>query len=191
MKILAFSASLRAASLNTKLIALAAEAARSAGADVDLASFNDFGMPHYSQDVQDGPGIPEGCLELCRRLNDADAFMIATPEYNFSFPGHLKNAIDWVSRVKPMPLKGHICFLLSASPSLVGGLRCLWQLRQPIEGLGTFVMPFMYSLPQADKAFGEDGQFVDEKRAESLNAQVQQFIEHVRLLRAKSDNASQ
>jgi chromate reductase, NAD(P)H dehydrogenase (quinone) len=190
MKILAFAASLRGASLNKKLIALAAENARAHGAEVELADFADFNMPLYNQDVQDGTGIPEGCLDLCKRLEAADAFMIATPEYNFSYPGTLKNAIDWVSRVKPMPLKGHIGFLLSASPSMIGGLRCLWHLRQPIEGLGTLVMPFMYSLPQADKAIGEDGRFTDEKRRESLDAQVGQFVEHVRLLRAKSENAS-
>jgi chromate reductase len=190
MKILAFSASLRAASLNTKLIALAADAARAAGAEVDLAGFSEFDMPLYNQDVQDGPGIPEGCLELCRRLEAADAVMISTPEYNFSFPGTLKNALDWASRVKPMPLKSHICYLLSASPSLVGGQRCLWQLRQPIEALGTFVMPFMYSLPQAHEAFGDDGQLKDPKRTESLQAQVGQFVEHVRLLRAQNSTAA-
>lgn len=190
MKILAFAASLRAASLNKKLIAIAAEAARAGGAEVELCDFHDFDMPLYDQDVQDNQGIPEGCMALCRKLEAADAFMIASPEYNFSMPGTLKNALDWVSRVKPMPLKGHVCFLLSASPSLVGGLRCLWHLRQPIEGLGTLVMPFMYSLPQADKAFGEDGQLVDEKRRESLDTQVQQFIEHVGLLRAKSESAA-
>lgn len=189
MKILAFAASLRAASLNKTLIARAADAARSIGVDVDVVDFHEFDMPLYDTDVQDSAGIPAGCLELCRRLECADAFMIATPEYNFSYPGTLKNALDWVSRVKPMPLKGHVCFLLSASPSLVGGLRCLWHLRQPIEGLGTFVMPFMYSLPQADKAFDEAGQLADEKRRESLNLQVQQFIEHIRLLRAQSSTA--
>jgi len=190
MKILAFAASLRAASLNRKLIALAADAARAAGAEVDLADFHEFDMPLYDQDVQDSAGIPEPCLELCRRIELADALMISTPEYNFSFPGTLKNAIDWVSRVKPMPLKGQVCYLLAASPSLVGGLRCLWHLRQPLEGLGTFVLPTMYSLPQADKAFGEDGQLVDPKRAETLTAQVQQFIETANLLRGKVSSAA-
>jgi NAD(P)H-dependent FMN reductase len=99
-------------------------------------------------------------------------------------PGTLKNAIDWVSRVKPMPLKNHACYLLSASPSLVGGLRGLWHLRQPLEGLGTFVVPYMYSLPQADKAFDENGQLADEKRVETLRTQVQQFVDHVMKLRS-------
>jgi NAD(P)H-dependent FMN reductase len=67
---------------------------------------------------------------------------------------------------------------------MVGGLRGLWHLRQPLEGLGTFVMPYMYSLPQADKAFGEDGKLLDEKRVETLRGQVQQFVDHAQKLRS-------
>jgi NAD(P)H-dependent FMN reductase len=177
MRILAFAASLRAASLNKKLIALAADIAREGGVDVDLADFAEFDMPLYNGDIETGSGIPDGCKQLVHRLVEADALMISTPEYNFGYPGTLKNALDWVSRVRPMPLKGHISYLLSASTSMIGGLRGLWQLRQPLEGLGTFVMPFMYSLPQADKAIGADGKFVDSSRDESLRTQMQQFLE--------------
>ncbi|MDQ3023728.1 MAG: NAD(P)H-dependent oxidoreductase [bacterium] len=183
MRILAFAASLRAASLNKKLIALATSIAREGGVEVDLADFSEFDMPLYNGEVEKESGVPAGCTALVQRLVDADALMLATPEYNFGYPGTLKNALDWVSRVRPMPLKGHICYLLSASPSMIGGLRGLWQLRQPIEGLGTFVMPFMFSLPQADKAFGEDSQLVDSTRSDTLNTQVQQFLETTAKLR--------
>src|SRR5438046_800336 len=120
MKILAFAASLRAASLNRKLISLAIAAARDAGAEVDHADFHEFDMPVYDGDVEAASGVPPGGLELVRRIAAADALMISTPEYNFGIPGPFKNALDWVSRHKPMPLKGQIGYLLSASPSLVG-----------------------------------------------------------------------
>src|SRR5688572_17148243 len=106
MKILAFAASLRKESLNRKLITLAADIARSQGAEVDLAEFGEFDMPLYNGDVDAGQGKPPGAIELQRRIEAADSLMIASPEYNYSMPGTLKNALDWVSRFRPMPTHG-------------------------------------------------------------------------------------
>jgi NAD(P)H-dependent FMN reductase len=74
-------------------------------------------------------GFSPGAKELRRRLGQADAFVISSPEYNFSMPGALKNVIDWVSRYGPQPFKGKHCLLMSASPSMAGGNRGLWALR--------------------------------------------------------------
>jgi NAD(P)H-dependent FMN reductase len=82
--------------------------------------------------------------------------LIASPEYNFSLPGVLKNAIDWLSRAKPMVLKGKRALLLSASPSLVGGNRGLWALRVPLEAIGVHVYPDMFSLASAPEAMSDD-----------------------------------
>src|SRR5574337_1588095 len=106
MRILAFAASLRRGSLNRKLITLAAEVARAAGAEVDLAEFREFELPIYDGDLDASAGLPPGGAELKRRLEHAAAIVIATPEYNYSIPGPLKNAIDWVSRSRPMPWRG-------------------------------------------------------------------------------------
>lgn len=92
-------------------------------------------------------------MELRRRLEANDAFVIVSPEYNSSMPGVLKNAIDWTSRHKPQPFNGRHALLLSASPSIVGGNRGLWALRIPLEHLGARVYPDMFSLAQAHEAF--------------------------------------
>jgi NAD(P)H-dependent FMN reductase len=152
MRVLAFAASLRRASLNRELIAGAAEMARSAGAEVDLAEFREFEMPIYDGDLDASAGLPPGAAELKRRLGQADAVMIAAPEYNYSIAGSLKNAIDWVSRARPMPWRGKSVLLMSASPSAMGGIRGLWQLRIPLEG-AALVFPDMFALPHADRAF--------------------------------------
>jgi NAD(P)H-dependent FMN reductase len=156
IKVLVFAASLRAESLNRKLAALAARLAGKYGAIVDLASMRDFDAPSYDGDVETSQGIPPGPSELHRRLTDADAYIIASPEYNFSMPGVLKNAIDWASRFRPQPFDGRHALLMSASPSLAGGNRGLWSLRLPLEHLGSRVFPDMFSLSAAHKAFAGD-----------------------------------
>ena len=107
-------------------------------------------------DLEVAQGIPAGAKELHRRLTESDAFIIASPEDNASMPGVLKNLIDWTSRFRPQPFDGRHGFLLSASPSLVGGNRGLWSLRMPLEHLGARVFPDMFSLSMAHKAFEGD-----------------------------------
>ncbi|MEQ1504457.1 MAG: NAD(P)H-dependent oxidoreductase [Myxococcota bacterium] len=175
MKLLAFSASLRAHSLNRKLILAATELARARGIEVDLAEFRTFDMPMYDGDVDEATGLPPGALALCRRIEAADAVMIASPEYNYSIPGVLKNAIDWVSMADPTPLKGKLGLLLSASPSVVGGIRGLWQLRIPLEGCGMFVHPEMFTVGAAYEAFDAEGRLLDPKAVQRLDRVVGEF----------------
>ena len=99
-------------------------------------------------------------MELHKRLTRCDAFIIASPEFNASMPGVLKNLIDWTSRFRPQPFDGRHGLLLSASPSLVGGNRGLWALRVPFEHLGARIYPDMFSLSMAHKAFA-DGDLAD------------------------------
>jgi len=156
VKVLVFAASLRAESFNRQLAAVTARLAAGHGAIVDLASMRDFDGPSYNSDVEVSQGIPPGPTELRRRLTEADAYIIASPEYNLSMPGVLKNAIDWTSRFRPQPFDGRHALLISASPSLAGGNRGLWSLRLPLEHLGSRVFPDMFSLSVAHKAFDGD-----------------------------------
>lgn len=156
LKVLVFAASLRAESLNRKLAELAARHAEQYGAIVDRASMRDFDVPLYDGDAETAGGIPRGAQELRQRILDSDAFILASPEYNASMPGAIKNLIDWVSRFRPQPFDGRHGLLLSASPSLAGGNRGLWALRMPLEHLGTRVFPDMFSLSMAHKAFAGD-----------------------------------
>jgi NAD(P)H-dependent FMN reductase len=175
LKVLVFAASLRADSLNRKLAVLAARVAEQAGASVDLASMGEFGVPLYDGDVESADGIPPGAHELRRRLMANDAFILASPEYNGSMPGTIKNLIDWVSRFKPQPIDGRHGLLLSASPSLAGGNRGLWALRVPLEHLGARVFPDMFSLAMAHKAFAGD-EIADQALRDRFEKNVQAFL---------------
>jgi chromate reductase len=159
--VLVFGASLRQGSLNNQLATSAARALERTVTAVDLATMAEFDCPAYNQEIETTRGVPDGAQELCRRLKRADAFVIASPEYNASMPGYLKNSIDWVSRFRPQPLNGRQGLLLSASPSMVGGNRGLWALRVPCEHLGARIYPDMFSLAQAHTAFAPDGQIAD------------------------------
>ena len=156
MKVFVCAASLRADSLNQKLAALAARVAAATGATVDLASMREFDVPIYDGDLEAAQGIPDGAAAFQRRLIASDAFIVASPEYNASMPGGLKNLIDWTSRFRPQPFDGRHGLLLSASPSLAGGNRGLWALRVPFEHLGARIFPDMFSLSMAHKAFAAD-----------------------------------
>lgn len=175
MRILAFAASLRKDSLNKRLVNLAAQIARAEGVEVDLADFREFDMPLYDGDLERTSGLPAGARELERRIRQADSLLIASPEYNYSIAGPLKNAIDWVSRARPMPWRGKSVYLLSASPSPMGGIRGLWQTRIPLEGCGALVFPEMFALPHADEAFDERGQLRDSGLEERLRREIVGF----------------
>lgn len=176
---LIFGASLRDGSYNDRLATLAASVVEEAGGTVVRARMADFDCPSYNLDVEKKDGIPTGADRFRSRLLSTDGFIIASPEYNASMPGILKNLIDWVSRYQPQPLKGRHGLLLSASPSMAGGNRGLWALRIPFEHLGTRLYPDMFSLAQAHEAFGADGKLSDAKLQKWFEGLVDCFIESV------------
>ncbi len=175
IKVLVFGASLRGGSLNRNLAALAARLAERHGAIVDHASMRDFDVPSYDGDVETATGIPKGAQEFKRRLDDCDAVIVASPEYNGSMPGMLKNLIDWTSRFRPQPFDGKQALLMSASPSMMGGNRGLWALRVPLEHLGARVYPDMFSLAQAHKAL-VDGDLADGALRARFDKNLQAFL---------------
>ena len=179
VRFLVFAASLRAESLNSQLARLAAVTIEANEGEVDLASMHEFDAPSYNFDVQHGEGFPPGAEEFRRRLEASDAFVVASPEYNASMPGVLKNALDWVSRNRPQPFHERHGLLLSASPSMVGGNRGLWTLRVPFEHLGARVYPDMFSLAQAHKAFTEEGTIADPPLQERFRANIVNFMDLV------------
>lgn len=183
VSLLAFAASLRASSLNRRLLHAAVGIARGKGAVIDLADFHEFDMPLYDGDLQAREGIPAGAQELGRRLLATDGLLLASPEYNYSIPGTLKNAIDWMSRIKPLPTKGKSALLLSASTGLVGGNRGLWAVRVPLEMLGMHVYPEMFSLATADKAMDPDGAPIDPAAKQRLENLVAAYLETASRLR--------
>jgi chromate reductase len=184
MKFLALAASLRRGSWNRKLRDCAVNALRVRGADVDVAEFAEFDVPLYNADLQDASGIPTGAAEFGRRIGAADGLVLVSPEYNYSLPGTLKNLIDWASRIRPVPLRGKHAVLLAASTGAFGGIRGLWQLRIPLEGLGLIVFPDMFALPAAPRAFTAAGELADPATAERLGTLIERYLDMAERLAA-------
>lgn len=96
-------------------------------------------MPHFNQDVMD-KGTPDTVQVFGQAISELDGLLIVTPEYNWSVPGTLKNAIDWVSRLKPNPLEGMPVAIWSVNPGKLGGARLHESMRQILHSQGMLVM---------------------------------------------------
>lgn len=175
-KILVFSGSLRAGSFNQKLVKIAAEGAREAGAEVTVISLSDFAMPLFDQDIEERDGKPEAAQRLKKLFNEHDALLIASPEYNSMITPALKNAIDWVSRAdseEEAPLSvlaGKTAAIISASPGGYGGSRSLGFLRQFLGNIRVTVLEKEFSLANAHVEFSEDGKLLNDAKTAEVKA---------------------
>ncbi|MGH7604704.1 MAG: NADPH-dependent FMN reductase [Gemmatimonadaceae bacterium] len=179
VKLLVFGASMRAGSINDRLASLAATIVEEKGGTAERATLSDFECPPYDQDVEMTEGLPSGAQALHDRLVANDGFVIASPEYNASMPGVLKNTIDWTSRFRPQPFNGKQALLMAASPSMAGGKIGLWALRVPLEHLGVRVYPDMFALAQAHQAFDPVGRIADSKLQKWFESTIECFIDLV------------
>lgn len=175
IRVLVFAGSLRRDSYNKKLARLAADAASEAGADVTYVDLADLPMPLYDGDLEAAQGLPTQAKRLKTLMKEHQGLLIASPEYNSSVSGVLKNAIDWASRAEPNepPLaayKGKVAGLLAASPGHLGGLRGLVTLRSILGNLQMLVVPEQLTIAKADTAFAPDGTLVDPKHRASVQA---------------------
>lgn len=177
MELVIFGGALRSGSFNKKFAHAAELSAQKTGAKTHFLSLRDFQIPIYDGDDEDAQGIPDGVKRLGELIQKADGLIISTPEYNGSIPGVLKNAVDWLSRIKPQPLQGKKLLLLAASPGALGGVRSLWHSRQPFEVLGVHVFPDMFGLAKANEAFDANNNLVDAKNQERLDKLVSSFIQ--------------
>ena len=173
-RILVFGGSLRAASFNQKIAALAAQGARDAGADVTLIALRDFPLPLFDEDLESASGMPENAKKLKDLFLAHDGLIIASPEYNGSFSAVLKNSIDWVSRATapdeaPLSaLAGKTAAILAASPGGYGGSRGLAQLRPFLQNIRIQVIEPQVTIPKAHEIIGTDGSISNETIAESV-----------------------
>jgi chromate reductase, NAD(P)H dehydrogenase (quinone) len=168
-RILAFAGSLRRESFNKKLVAIAAKAARDAGAEVTLIDLKDFPLPLFDQDLEAEQGMPDNGKKLKQLFIEHDGLLIASPEYNSSVTAVLKNAIDWVSRPAPgepslVAFRSKVATLMSASPGALGGLRGLMHVRSILSNIGVIVLPDQIAVPKAHEAFNADGSLKDSKQ---------------------------
>jgi NAD(P)H-dependent FMN reductase len=178
MKVLLFAGSLRKASLNKKLLGNATKILQKKdNIETIVLDLQQLNFPVYDGDIE-AAGIPQNVILFGKHISEADAIVISSPEYNGSISSPLKNAIDWASRVKPIPLSKKQILLLGASPGELGAMRGLIHARNPLEALGNFVYPQPYGLPKADSAFDENNNLVDPARLERLEKLIATFIEH-------------
>lgn len=154
MKIIGLSGSLRRDSYNTRLIAAAAELADAA----EVVWYDYADVPLYTED-KEGDARPVAVTRLLDAIESADALLFATPEYNHSISGVLKNAIDWASRPAfESVLVGKPSGIVSASMSPIGGARAQQHLKTILASTLTPVYPANeYLLPLAHQAFDEVG----------------------------------
>jgi chromate reductase, NAD(P)H dehydrogenase (quinone) len=166
MNILIFSGSLRTDSYNKKL-AQVAESILQGKHQTTYADLKDFKFPVYDGDIE-AAGIPQGVKDFGKLVSDADALVISSPEYNGAMAGSLKNAIDWISRLRPIPLEGKPVLLMGASPGAFGAIRALTNSRIPFDTLTAYVYPTTFALPKAADAFASKTMLADENTHKKL-----------------------
>jgi chromate reductase, NAD(P)H dehydrogenase (quinone) len=168
-RILAFAGSTRTDSFNKKLVKIAVEGARTAGAEVTDLDLRDLPMPLYDGDLEATSGLPENAKKFKALMLAHQGLLIAAPEYNSSITGVLKNAIDWASRPAPGEASlacftGKVAGLMSASPGALGGLRGLVHVRAILGNINVLVIPDQVAVMRANDAFHPDGSLKDAKQ---------------------------
>ena len=173
MRVLAISGSLRRESYNTALLRAARDLAP-AGVDVELYDGLDA-IPAFSEDLE--ADVPAAVEDLKRRIAAADAVLVATPEYNGSAPGALKNALDWASRPHgEAPLVAKPAAVIGASKTAYGAKWAQEQIRRALMLSGAMVTDSELAVAQADdKIIG--GEVVDSATREGLAAVVEELVE--------------
>lgn len=173
--ILALAGSLRAGSFNSRILHIAAEAAREAGAEVKVIDLREFPLPIYDGDLEAAEGLPANVMALKREFLAHEGLLLASPEYNSSFTPLMKNTIDWVSRPAPgegglAAYKGKTAVLMSASPGALGGLRGLVHLRAVLGNIGVIVLPEQKAISSASAAFTPEGALANAKDQDAIRA---------------------
>jgi chromate reductase len=187
LKILAISGSLRRASFNTMVLHACQKLAPD---DVSIEIFDRLGeIPLYNEDLR-AEGFPPAAADLRARIAAADAILIATPEYNHSLPGALKNAIDWASRPPEIPLAKKSFAILGASMGAMGTIRAQYHLRDILIFFdGTVVNKPEVFIGQAQNKFNAQGDLTDEPTANILRMLLEALKAQTLRLRASGPGA--
>ena len=187
LKILGFAGSLRVGSYNKSLLRAAGELLPN---DAILEIFDLVDIPPFNQDIE--MDMPPKVKEFKSKIGEADAILIATPEYNYSVPGGLKNAIDWASRpYGDNSFDGKPVAIMSASPGMLGGVRAQYHLRQ------SFVYLNMYPVNGPDvivnfaqQKFDANGNLVDQNTRKFLGQLLQNLVNWTRRLKGEKPSSS-
>jgi chromate reductase len=186
LKVFGFSGSLRRGSYNKSLLRAAADLLPQ---DLILEIFDIDGIPAFNQDIE-VDDMPSKVKEFKSKIREADAILIATPEYNYSVPGVLKNAIDWASRpYGDNPFDGKPVAIMSASIGMLGGARAQYHLRQmfvflnmhPVNGPEVIVT-------FAQQKFDANGNLVDDNTKTFLRQLLQNLVNWTKRLKVEQSS---
>ncbi len=171
MKVMAISGSLRRGSFNTMALG---EAMRQAPAGMTVERADISQLPFYNGDIDTDELRPEPVRRFIALAQAADAFLIATPEYNYSIPAPLKNAVDWLSRGRPQPFAGKGVAILGASPGALGSARAQYHLRQCFVFLDATVLnkPEIM-IGKAHEKFDAEGKLTDDGARQLMKLQLE------------------
>ena len=183
IRILGIAGSLRRQSYNRASLRAATQLAPE-GATVEIFELD--GIPGFSEDNERNP--PEKVVELKRRIRESDAVLFVTPEYNYSIPGVLKNAIDWASRpYGDSAWSGKPAAIMGASPGAFGTARAQYHLRQVMVFLNMFpINQPEVMIAKAHERFDADGNLTDEKTKELIRRLLQGLVDWTRLIGLQS-----
>jgi chromate reductase len=188
MRVLGISGSLRRDSHNTSLLRHAGELFEAEGAQFELYDgLKD--IPPYDQDddVEDGP---EAVARLRAAVADADVVFFTTPEYNYSIPGVLKNAIDWVSRpLATNPLRNKPVAVVGASTGMFGAVWAQAELRKVLGATGARVVEGEVPVGHAQDRFDENGRLNDPNLEEQVREVVRNLLGEVQVLEDRAEAA--
>ncbi len=178
----AISGSLRNKSYNT-MVLKAAQKLVPANIDIEQISIAD--VPMYNFDLHE-KFYPELVEKICTAIKTADALIIVTPEYNYSIPGALKNVIDFLSKHTTKPFDKKAVGIVSGSPSLLGGVRAQYHLRQILVAVNAMTMNIPeVVITEVNTKFDEAGNLTDEKTKEFLKKFIEALAVHSSILNSE------
>ena len=181
ISVLGFAGSLRQGSYNKAALRAAVELAP---AGMTIETFDLAPIQPYNEDVKQ-QGFPPPVQEFREKIRAADALLIVTPEYNYSIPGVLKNAIDWASRPPDQPFEGKPIAIMGASPGRLGSARAQYHLRQCFVFLNApGHEPPEVMIAGAPQMFDEQGRLTDQPTREIIGKLLVALAEWTRRCRA-------
>jgi chromate reductase len=179
LNVISICGSLRKGSFN-RMVMHALPGLAPAGMSIKEAPpFDSF--PLYNADIQNSTGFPAPVNTLADAIRAADGVVFVTPEYNFSLPGGLKNALDWVSRLKDQPFVGKPIAIQSASPGPVGGARVQYDLRKMMCFLDALTLnkPEIFVGSVASRVDEKTGEIKDETTRNLIKQQLESFARFI------------
>lgn len=179
MRLVLVGGSLRPGSFNARLLRHLAQELEERGHQVSAFIGEALRLPLY----EDGLAPTPATLALHQALLEAQGLVIVSPEYNAGIPGHLKNAVDWLSTLKPSPWAGLPVLLCAASPGAFGGARGLLAWRAALANMGALALPEAITVPHADQQLDGGGAPTDPRTAAMVPKILDGFLALVVKLR--------